>query len=194
MYCKKCGLKINDTAKFCPICGDKRNKNQSQEIYNNINDNEIKYKLKPKYKILYRLLKNVSNVAICELMVVCIFAPKIYYKLFNEPLLFLLMIIIGLAIITIFEKKRHDNMEYNFFNTKIEYRDGFLYKEEKELKYKYIREIKISQSLMERMFGIGTIQIYTNASNNPNGIYIHCVENIFEQYIIIKQIIDSGGN
>ena len=41
--------------------------------------------------------------------------------------------------------------------TKVEYKDGFLNKETKELKYKSIREIKMVQSVLERIFGIGYV-------------------------------------
>jgi len=82
--------------------------------------------------------------------------------------------------------------------------DISLNKEEKELKYKYVREVTMNQNIFERLFNIGTIKIFTNASsggyptrrhNNmqgKNGIYIHCVENVKEQYETIKGIIDEG--
>ena len=61
----------------------------------------------------------------------------------------------------------------------------------------------MSQNILERAFSIGKIKIYTNASSGVNtgyynrtrginGIYIHCVDNVQEQYRIIKQIIDEG--
>ena len=87
---------------------------------------------------------------------------------------------------------------------KVEYKDGFLNKEEKELKYKYVREVTMSQNILERLCCIGTIRIFTNASSGVynggnhgsmrgrNGIYIHCVDDVEEQYKIIKQIIDEG--
>ena len=101
-------------------------------------------------------------------------------------------------------KKQYNNLEYNFYATKVEYVDGFLNKEEKELKYKHIREVTMTQSILERLCAIGTIRIFTNASsgdygnnrnnnmNGRNGIYIHCVKNVQEQYKKIKEIIDEG--
>lgn len=52
---------------------------------------------------------------------------------------------------------------------------------------------------------VDTIRIFTNASsgyttnnghnkmNGRNGIYIHCVENVAEQYSTIKKMIDDGS-
>ena len=55
--------------------------------------------------------------------------------------------------------------------------------------------------ILERMFKIGTIRIFTNATNgynenngarNRNGIYIHCITDVKEKYEQIKAIIDEG--
>ena len=63
----------------------------------------------------------------------------------------------------------------------------------------------MSQGIFERIFKIGTIRIFTNATSGVyngrnhngmrgrNGIYIHCIENVKEQYEKIKQIIDEGS-
>ena len=53
------------------------------------------------------------------------------------------------------------------------------------------------------MCNLGTIRIYTNASNGinnsgkhnttgKNGIHIHCVKNVREQYKTIREIIDKA--
>lgn len=60
------------------------------------------------------------------------------------------------------------------------------------------------QNILERFCGIGTINIFTNASSGvygssnehgsmagKNGICIHCVENVQEEYRKIRQIIDE---
>ena len=99
---------------------------------------------------------------------------------------------------------QYDNIRYDFYGNRVEYIDGFLNRERKELKYKYVREVTMSQNVLESLCGIGTIKISTNAfsgynstrSHNSmrgmNGIFIHCVEDVEEQYKIIKQIIDEG--
>ena len=86
----------------------------------------------------------------------------------------------------------------------MEYVDGFLNKEEKELKYKYVREVTMSRKTLERICGLGTIKIFTNASSGGyngrshnsmkgrNGILIHCLNDVEKQYRIVKRIIDEG--
>ena len=61
----------------------------------------------------------------------------------------------------------------------------------------------MSQGIIERIFGLGTIKIFTNASSggssnrnhsamiNKNGVTVHCVTNVKEHYNVIKKIIDE---
>lgn len=205
MFCKNCGTEMSDIAKFCPKCGTEREGVQEakKEV---VEDNKIKFQVKPKFNIPYKMLTIVGR-AILYMIIICCWLTDLYELWALYPITFLITIgIMALYIIIklAFEKMQYDDLEYNFYTTKVEYKDGFLNKEEKELKYKYVREVTMNQNIFERLFNIGTIKIFTNASsggyptrrhNNmqgKNGIYIHCVENVKEQYETIKGIIDEG--
>lgn len=206
MFCKNCGTEMNDTARFCPKCGFDRagGVQQQREI---VEDNRIRYQVKPEFNMLYKLLSNLWK-AIIYMFFICFLFTNLYKLWFIYPITLLLTIgvmLIYVVVKMIFENMQYNDLEYNFYATKIEYKDGFLNKEEKELKYKHIREVTMNQNILERFCGIGTIRIFTNASsggygtssrhNNMkgrNGIYIHCVEDVQEQYRTIKQIIDEG--
>lgn len=205
MFCKNCGAEMSDTAKFCPKCGTERagGNEAKKEI---VEDNEIKVQVKPKFNIPYKALTIVGR-AILYMILICCWLTDLYELWVIYPITLLITIGVMLLYIVIkmaFEKMQYDDLEYNFYNTKVEYKDGFLNKEEKELKYKYVREVTMNQNILERLFNIGTIKIFTNASSGgytvsrrhnmqgKNGIYIHCVENVKEQYETIKQIIDEG--
>lgn len=205
VFCKNCGTEMSDTAKFCPKCGTEREGVQEakKEV---VEDNKIKFQVKPKFNIPYKMLTIVGR-AILYMIIICCWLTDLYELWALYPITFLITIgIMALYIIIklAFEKMQYDDLEYNFYTTKVEYKDGFLNKEEKELKYKYVREVTMNQNIFERLFNIGTIKIFTNASsggyptrrhNNmqgKNGIYIHCVENVKEQYETIKGIIDEG--
>lgn len=201
MFCRNCGTEIDDTAKFCPKCG--KAVVAEKEV---VEDNIVKLQIKPKFNIGYKILKNLSPLIIVLIFsLIFLFPLFTIFIIFPQILLAIIVIIVVCVIgIMVIDKKQYDNMEYNFYNTKVEYKDGFLNKEEKELKYKSVREVTMTQGILERMFGLGTIRIYTNASSavysqgshtnmqGINGIFIHCVENVEEQYKLIKQIIDNG--
>ena len=206
MFCKNCGAEISDDAQFCPKCGASRtgDTKKSNEV---VDDNKVQFQLKPKFNWGYKLLGTLGVVLIWVIIIFSYLIESIEELLIlfpSIPVIALAIIIIYTAGKLIFEKMQYDDLEYNFYKTKAEYKDGFLNKEEKELKYKYIREVTMTQSIIERIFRIGTIRIFTNASsggaynskhNNmygKNGLAIHCVENVKEQYQKVKEIIDAG--
>ena len=200
MFCRNCGTEISDVAKFCPKCGNRINREQepSKKI---IEDNNIRFALKPEFNLPYKMLNAIWTGLLWVILIVVEFGE---YGISTEFIMFLIaFFIIYIILNLVFGKKQYDKLEYNFYSTKVEYIDGFFNKEQKELKYKYIREVTMSQNILERFCGIGKIKIFTNASsgygtyNNHNsggrnGVYIHCVVDVEEQYKAIKQIINEG--
>ena len=201
MYCKNCGFKLDEDSRFCSKCGlNLSNSNSSNN--KTLNDDKVIFSLKPKFDLLYKVLKEGGSL----LIVLFLFSYSSLYILEGSLIfaIILLIVILYLVIKLPIEKKQYDNLVYNFYKTKVEYKDGFINKEEKELKYKYIREVVMSQNILERFCGIGTIKIFTSASTgynsrrgnmgSQNGIYIHCVPNVNKQYKRIKQIINQEEN
>lgn len=201
MFCKNCGAEVNDTARFCPKCGNDRIGGQTakREI---VEDGRVKYAVKPEFNMLYQLLSALWRALVWLFFIgyfITGFPLLMYFPII--PIGFFIIFVVGKLIFT---NMQYKNLGYNFYTTKVEYVDGFLNKEEKELKYKFVREVTMSQSILERICGIGTIKIFTNASSGGyngrnhnsmkgrNGIYIHCVEDVQEQYRIVKQLIDEG--
>lgn len=95
-----------------------------------------------------------------------------------------------MIIQSIFTKKQYEKKEYYFYKTKVVYKDNFIDISEKEVKFKYIREVTMRQTFFQRCFGLGTIILYTNAeSGMGNGISISNVENVQAVYKEIKDIV-----
>ena len=206
MFCKNCGTEMSDGASFCPKCGyniSGKEFNENRQIFE---DNVVKYQLKSTFIVFYKMIIYIVR-AILYLIIFCYFFPGLisiwrYYPYTRFITLGVVLLIMATKFY--FEYLQYNNLEYNFYTTKIEYKDGFLNKEEKELKYKYIREVTMNQNILERIFNIGSIRIFTNASSGyngknshnsmrgKNGIFIHCVENVQDNYKKIKEIIDEG--
>ena len=173
MFCKKCGAEINDDAAFCPKCGASVNEEATSKTQV-IEDGEVKYQVKPKFILGYKILTNFGRGLLYLFIFTIYFFAEIedardagsYMGTFIG--IFIGIMIVYVLIKLIFENIQYKHYEYNFYNTKIEYIDGFLNKEEKELKYKYIREVTMSQNIIERLFGIGKIKVFTNASSGMN--------------------------
>lgn len=206
MYCKNCGNELNSNALFCPNCG-LNIKQGTLEKEEKIQDNTIKFQLKPRFSMSYKFLSSLGR-ALLGLLIICYFINLPMLWTLAPGTFFITLLIIALYIIIkmIVDKKQYENLEFNFYCTKVEYKDGFLNKEEKEVKYKYIREVVMRQNILERICNLGTIMLYTNASSGmagsgshsnitkKNGIYIHCVKNVQEQYKKIKDIIETGSS
>jgi len=194
MFCEKCGTKLPSDSAFCINCGTSINPpSNSQE---KIIDNEVILNVKPTFKLGYIMLSELSFIA---LLLVIFFAPVIAITLLTSnsysifgPLLGFFVFIIAICIVwTAFRKAQYDNYSYDFYKTKVTYKDGFLNKSEKEVKYKHIREISKRESIFQRLFGLGSIILYTNAETGyGNGIYILNVTDVDNIYKQIKEIID----
>jgi len=209
MFCKYCGAEISDTAKFCPKCGKKIKVEKKREEIKPEEDTKVIFSVKPVFIVPYKLIVNVIQSLPIFLFFAIIFHELDIEALKNMNFLYLFIIVIIIMAIylivkMILESKQYKELEYNFYKTKVEYKDSFLTKEEKEVQYKFVREVELTQNVLERLFGIGTIRIYTNASTGTynaknheniqgrNGIYLHCIENVEEQYKIIKKTIEES--
>lgn len=189
MYCKNCGKEMNKEAQFCFNCGTKIE-------YQNKEFDSIDFELIPKFNFLYKFIDNLLKIIFYLLFLILVFVseklsgPRLESSILF-PIIWFIVLTIYALVKTIIEKEQHKTIKYTFYKTKVEYKIGFIHLEQKELKYENIKEVTLSQNILERMFNLGTIKLFTNASNNKNGIYIHCIENVEEQYRIIKQIIEK---
>ena len=190
MFCEKCGAKLEDDALFCTKCGTKIGEanNVKQET---VDDNEVKLKVKPKFKFWYIMFSTIISFLICVLMVVIpasTAGPEVALGLLVILFVFFALIV---GIIVFFKSKQYKHLTYDFYATKVIFEDSFLNLAQKEVKYKYIREVTMRQSFVQRWFNIGNIILYTNAETGMgNGIQIINVENVHDVYKQIKEIVN----
>lgn len=190
MFCEKCGAKLEDDALFCTKCGTKIGEanNVKQET---VDDNEVKLKVKPKFKFWYIMFSTIISFLICVLMVVIpasTAGPEVALGLLVILFVFFALIV---GIIVLFKSKQYKHLTYDFYATKVIFEDSFLNLAQKEVKYKYIREVTMRQSFVQRWFNIGNIILYTNAETGMgNGIQIINVENVHDVYKQIKEIVN----
>ncbi|MBO5141739.1 MAG: PH domain-containing protein [Clostridia bacterium] len=211
MFCKECGNFMNDDAAFCNSCGTPvgqvANNFENMSVDSKKEDNVVRLTLKPTFVLGYQILRMIGNslvwLFIIQLWIIDIIAA---FSLMPALAWGIIALVFGIHLIKLFfEKAQYKKIEYRFLKTKVEYVDGFLNKEEKQLKYEHVREVTMSQNVLERMFGIGRIRLYTNASSayntgrnhnqtGKNGIDIHCIVNVKEQHKLVKEILDEIEN
>lgn len=190
MFCEKCGTQLPDTADFCTNCGTSIAKN-AKVAERNIPDTEIQLRVKPTFSFGYMVLPSLilwSTLIIIFSLMLCLASASVGLGM-------AIMCFIALALIlgikTAINKKQYDSYSYDFYRTKVIYKDSFLNLSEKEVKYKYIREVTMRQTFIQRYFNIGNIVLFTNAETGlGNGIFIVNVANVQDVYKDIKSIID----
>lgn len=209
MFCKNCGNELNDDALFCGNCGTKIGQ-VARTIANQVNskvveDGVVELNLKPTFVWGYQMIRILSDFVISMffLLILLLDFLLIYMNLSNALWLMFGFDLVVCIVATFCRKIQYSKTNYEFFKTKVEYVDGFFNQEEKEVKYKNIREVVMTQNIFERIFGLGCIRLYTSASSaistanghsqtGKNGIMIHCVKNAKENYKIIKDLIDKS--
>ena len=194
MFCERCGTQLPDDAAFCTKCGASTVKGAktSEKVEEKISDTEVQLNVKPTFKFGYILLPSL----ICYIIITLIISVPFFA--IEEPMAGIVLMVgmfftlaVVVAIQAWVKKKQFDNYTYNFYKTKVIFRDSFLNLSEKEVKYKYIREVTMRQTFVQRWFNIGSIILFTNAETGfGNGIFINCVEDVQNVYKNIKTIID----
>jgi membrane protein YdbS with pleckstrin-like domain/ribosomal protein L40E len=197
MFCEKCGAKLEDDALFCTKCGTKIGEGEKEKAKEEkVEDKEILLTVKPKFKFAYLTLPSL----IVWLIMIIFFAGIMEIAASEDGtsgvglavggvLIVILLLIIAIKVA--FQKTQYKKLTYNFYKTKVLFEDSFLNLSQKEVKYKYIREVTMRQSFIQRWFNIGNIVLYTNAETGiGNGIQIINVENVHDVYKQIKEIVN----
>ena len=199
MFCERCGIQLPDTAEFCTNCDIGIARAERETTTERIPDTEIQLRVQPSFKFGYMVVPSVIAFEI-YILIFCFligmggvefvgveFGVRFGVGIFLVTTL-IMVIIIGIN--AIINKKQYDCYYYDFYKTKVIYKDTFLKLSEKEIKYKNIREVTMKQTVTQRYFNIGNIILYTNTEMGFGGISIMNVENVQDVYRNIKSIID----
>ena len=190
MFCEKCGAKLEDDALFCTKCGAKVGAGVTND-QEKVEDNEVKLKVKPKFKFWYMMFPSLCVYLFFMLMIITPIAFSDSEVALGIILMSIIFFALIIGIILFFKSKQYKHLTYDFFATKVIFEDSFLNLAKKEVKYKYIREVTMRQSFVQRWFNIGNIILYTNAETGiGNGIQIINVENVHDVYKQIKEIVN----
>lgn len=92
----------------------------------------------------------------------------------------------------LFTRMQLNNTEYRFYDTKLEFSDGFLVKSKKNIPYAKITNTEQGQSIIERVFGLGHIFVDT-AGTGGHELNLQYLDNSDELYEKMNQIIHQGS-
>lgn len=216
MFCINCGTKLEEEARFCincgkPVSGEVTNQNNTINVNANqtisveqkskvkVEDKEVVLNVKPTFNALYVISPYLTTIIMFLAPLVVFMYILLRIENGNEisSLLIkvfgiILLCLVALIFISLyFTSKQYKAYNYDFYKTKVVYKDSFINISEKEVKYKYIREVYLRRTFFQRLFGLGSIILYTNAESGfGNGICINDLSNSEEIYKKIKEIIE----
>ena len=176
---------------------------------------EIKYKIMPKFNLIYELGMPTGRkirTAIFFIIIFLIATIAVFVKAGNltfanyeifknikvEKLLLILCIVADVVTVIrlvgtiIFQKIQYDHVTYTFYDHMMVYEDDFLNQHRKNIEYKNIKEVEIRRTIWDRLLNYGVIIVYTNADNDRNnGLVIYSIRDPKSHYNIIDKLIHN---
>jgi hypothetical protein len=101
-----------------------------------------------------------------------------FQKLKNTLILYIFIVLITLLI----KRLIYKNTTFELLDDSVKYRRDFINLEQKNVKYSNIKEVKLSQHIIQRLYGIATVLVTTHATTQDAGIEIYDIKEYQEVY------------
>lgn len=214
MYCTQCGSDIGEEAKFCPACGTAQSPGhvgtttavKEAEPAPAVDYSEPVLVIKP----VFIPWVNIAGIVPVQIFMTIwgggffggfsMFAVKALGL--NLPTWFTFvffgaLFFFGIPFLTYFAAKRTTKeTEYRLYTDRLEYAEGFWTAEQKSIKYTDIKEVHLRRGIVQRKYGLGTVQLSTasasamSSSNRAfSGIRLHNIPNVEEVYEKVKELV-----
>jgi membrane protein YdbS with pleckstrin-like domain/DNA-directed RNA polymerase subunit RPC12/RpoP len=198
VYCDKCGKKLEADMIFCPRCGSRLSGRQSAPVRKQVTreKDSIILTLKPRFIASQHILNSLPLALFFGIwgggflggLGLFIF-PTDFCVCFTVA--GIISFLLFLLIIPFIINRTYRKTEYRFYNTKLDYYEGFFNIEEKTIGYERITEVSMRKGIIQRYFGLGTLFLATPASGGRSGIKLNDLENPDETYDIVKRMIEG---
>jgi len=204
MYCRKCGQKMQNDSIFCPACGTAVDQSARAVVQeSNIPVLSLKPVFIPWAVMLAVLPLQIfmtiwgggffggfSMFAVQALNLEV--PPGSTFVFFGALFFFTIPIVTYHA-----QKKTYAKTEYRFYQTKLDYYEGFFTTEEKTIDYKNITEVNLVRGIVQKKYGLGTVVLSTPATGFASGrarsgIRIHDIPNAEQVYHQVKGLIQRA--
>ena len=204
MYCRKCGQEMQNDSSFCSACGTAVGESPRTVVQeSNIPVLSLKPVFIPWAVMLAILPLHVfmtiwgggffGGFSMFAVQALGIKLPPGTTFVFFGMLFFFAIPIITYTT----QKKTYAKTEYRFYQTKLDYYEGFFTTEEKTIDYKNITEVNLVKGIIQKKYGLGTVVLSTPATGFAHGrarsgIRIHDIPNAEQVYQQVKGLIQRA--
>ena len=204
MFCKECGTKIDDGAKFCSNCGTSTSPIEAEK--KSTYDSGLP--LITARPVFIPWVAVASVIPIQIFMTIWVGGFFGGFSMFGIEALgldlpawfpfvfFAALAFFGIPFLTYYSKKRtYEKTEYRFYTDRLEFAEGFWAVENKTVKFKNVTEANLRKGVIQKKYGLGTIILSTPATGFQqgrarSGIRIADIENPDSIYNKILELID----
>lgn len=143
--------------------------------------------IKSKYRIFYEFVnRHMLTLAIFIGLSFCLINTEVYIPFW---------IAIGIYVVyviayTIHNVRKYNSKRYYFYEQYMIYQEGLWRKEEKEISYEFIRNVRYKQTLLQTFLKTGDIYLYFDTGNIfKNSICLYGLSDVQKNYEKIQQIV-----
>ena len=204
MYCRKCGLELQNDSNFCGQCGTAI----SEAPRPTFRESNIPVlTLKPIF-VPWAIMLSILPIHIFmtiwgggffggfsmfAVQALGLDVPGWFTFVFFGALFFFAIPIVAYTS----QKKTYAKTEYSFYQTKLDYFEGFFTTEEKTIDYKNITEVNLVKGIIQKKYGLGTIVLSTPATGfvsgrSRSGIRVQDIPNADQVYQHVKGLIQRA--
>lgn len=206
MFCSGCGYEVKDGARFCSACGVSLEKEKSVETKAGLPD----FSVRPSFSSMLSFLRILPIALFFSLWGAALLGAvymggmNLLEKQIEQTYLpFLyggILTFVLFMIYPFYSKKSYQGTSYDFYGDELEYREGALTQETKNLKYSKIIGVNLTKGILQRIFHRGSVYIETMSDRSffpipmtgprrgwASGILIKDVDNPDDVYLKIKQ-------
>lgn len=204
MYCRKCGQEMQNDSNFCANCGSATSEPQHTAVReSNVPVLSLKPVFIPWAATLGILPIHIfmtiwgggffGGFSMFAVQAMGLDLPEWSTFVFFGALFFFAIPIVTYAA----QKKTYAKTEYRFYQTKLDYYEGFFTSEEKTIDYKNITEVNLVRGIVQKRYGLGTIVLSTPATGFQSGrarsgIRIQDIPNADQVYQQVKGLIQRA--
>lgn len=206
MYCRNCGREMQNDSSFCPGCGTA----VADPLGPTIRESNIPVlALKPVF-VPWAVMLSIlplhifmtiwgggffGGFSMFAVQALGIDLPPGSTFAFFGALFFLAIPVITYTA----QKKTYAKTEYRFYQTKLDYYEGFFTTEEKTIDYKTITEVNLVKGIVQKKYGLGTVILSTPATGfargrSRSGIRIQDIPNADRVYQQVKDLVQQAAS